>query len=48
MEQIIKALKTKGAIINEETLSHISVLPYKYIIPIGTYFVKGGYEREMI
>lgn len=48
MEHIIKAIKIKDTIINEETLSHISLLPYKHIVPMGTYFVEAEYEKMII
>jgi hypothetical protein len=39
MSEIINKLKDNGTFIDEKSLSHISLLPYKYVIPMGTYFV---------
>ena len=30
----------KGEKIDNETLSHISLLPYKHVLPHGTYFIE--------
>lgn len=48
MEQIIKALKANGETIDEETLSHISLLPYKHVIPMGTYFVEAEHAKILL
>jgi TnpA family transposase len=40
MSEIINKLKDNGTFIDEKSLSHISLLPYKHVIPMGTtYFV---------
>jgi hypothetical protein len=39
MIEIINKLKDNGTFIDEKSLSHISLLPYKHVIPMGTYFV---------
>ena len=39
MSEIINKLKDNGSFIDEKSLSHISLLPYKHVIPMGTYFV---------
>ena len=36
---IVEKLREQGEIIEDETLSHISLLPYKHVLPHGTYFV---------
>ncbi len=38
MSEIITQLRENGEHISDETLSHISLLPYKHVIPMGTYF----------
>lgn len=39
INDIVDGLKQKGETIDDETLSHISLLPYKHVLPNGTYFV---------
>jgi hypothetical protein len=39
MGEIIDQLKNNGEFIDDKCLSHISLLPYKHVIPMGTYFV---------
>lgn len=39
MEKIVKQLRANGEEISDEVLSHISLLAYKHVIPMGTYFV---------
>jgi hypothetical protein len=36
---IIESLKQQGDVIGNDTLSHISLLPYKHVLPNGTYFI---------
>ena len=38
---IIESLRQQGEIIDDETLSHISLLPYRHVLPNGTYFIEG-------
>jgi len=40
IEKIINQLKSQGEEINDEVLAHISLLPYKHVLPQGTYFVE--------
>lgn len=40
IHEIITALRQQGEIIDDETLSHISLLPFKYVLPHGTYFIE--------
>jgi TnpA family transposase len=37
---IIDNLKLQGEIIDNQALSHISLLPYKHVLPNGTYFIE--------
>lgn len=39
MSGIVDQLRKGGEKITDETLSHISLLPHKHVIPMGTYFV---------
>tara|TARA_B100001964_G_scaffold234383_1_gene292961 strand:+ start:263 stop:739 length:477 start_codon:yes stop_codon:yes gene_type:complete len=39
INEIINQLKKNGERISDKTLSHISLLPYKHIVPMGTYFI---------
>jgi len=39
MSEIISKLQASGMLIDERCLSHISLLPYKHVIPMGTYFI---------
>ena len=39
IDGIIKQLEAHGEVISDETLSHISLLPYKHVLPNGTYFI---------
>ena len=40
IEKIIDQLKSQNEEINDEVLVHISLLPYKHVLPQGTYFVE--------
>ena len=44
MSQIIEDLKNNGEYIEEKCLSHISLLSYKHVIPMGTYFVDNNLQ----
>jgi len=35
---IVESLRRQGEVINEESLPHISLLPFRHVIPNGTYF----------
>jgi len=39
IQEIVDDLRRQGEEIQDETLSHISLLPFKHIIPNGTYFI---------
>jgi hypothetical protein len=36
---IVDNLRQNGENIEDETLAHISLLPYKHVLPNGTYFI---------
>ena len=38
ISDIIGQLRAQGEIINDETLSHISLLAHRHVVPMGTYF----------
>jgi TnpA family transposase len=37
---IVENLRSQGVEIDKETLSHISLLPFKHVVPNGTYFIE--------
>jgi len=37
---IVEDLRQQGEVIDNETLSHISLLPFKHVLPNGTYFIE--------
>lgn len=39
ISQIIEELREQGEVIEDSTLKHISLLPYKHVLPNGTYFI---------
>ncbi len=39
ISDIITDLRNQGEVIEDETLSHISLLPFKHVVPNGTYFI---------
>lgn len=39
INNLVKELRDRGEVIEDETLSHISLLPYKHVIPNGSYFI---------
>jgi diketogulonate reductase-like aldo/keto reductase len=40
VNDIVENLRSQGAEIDKETLSHISLLPFKHVVPNGTYFIE--------
>ncbi len=40
IDSIVQDLRRQGEEIDDETLSHISLLPFKHVLPNGTYFVE--------
>ncbi|MEM1119177.1 MAG: Tn3 family transposase [Bacteroidota bacterium] len=39
INDLVLDLRSRGEVIEDETLSHISLLPYKHVIPNGSYFI---------
>ncbi len=39
IDKIVTSLRQQGEEIDDDTLSHISLLPYKHVLPNGTYFI---------
>lgn len=37
---IVEQLRSQGETVEDETLRHIALLPYKHVIPNGTYFIE--------
>lgn len=40
ISRIVDSLREQGETVDDETLRHISLLPYKHVLPNGTYFVE--------
>ncbi|NQY73594.1 MAG: Tn3 family transposase, partial [Candidatus Margulisbacteria bacterium] len=38
ISEIVDQLQKNGETISKDTLKHISLLPHKHVIPMGTYF----------
>lgn len=41
ISNIVDELRTQGETVDDNLLAHISLLPYKHVLPNGTYFAKG-------
>jgi TnpA family transposase len=39
INNIIESLRAQGEVIENETLAHISLLPYRHVVPNGMYFI---------
>lgn len=39
INEVVENLRTQGEVIETETLSHISLLPFKHVVPNGMYFI---------
>ena len=39
IHDLVEGLRQRGEEIDNETLSHVSLLPYKHVLPNGTYFI---------
>ena len=39
INEVVENLKKQGEIIENDTLSHVSLLPFKHVLPNGTYFI---------
>jgi hypothetical protein len=40
INDIVEALRAQGEEIDKETLAHISLLPFRHVVPNGTYFIE--------
>jgi TnpA family transposase len=40
INEIVESLRSQGENIDKETLSHISLLPFRHVVPNGTYFIE--------
>jgi TnpA family transposase len=40
INDIVEKLRSQEEVIDNETLSHISLLPFKHVVPNGTYFIE--------
>jgi TnpA family transposase len=40
INEIVEKLRSQGEDIDKETLSHISLLPFRHVVPNGTYFIE--------
>ena len=40
ISDIVESLRNQGEIVDDETLAYISLLPFKHILPNGTYFIE--------
>jgi TnpA family transposase len=40
INEIVENLRSQGENIDKETLSHISLLPFRHVVPNGTYFIE--------
>ncbi|PKM10411.1 MAG: hypothetical protein CVV13_13160 [Gammaproteobacteria bacterium HGW-Gammaproteobacteria-3] len=38
IQNIVEDLRKQGEQVDDKTLPHISLLPYKHVLPNGTYF----------
>ena len=45
ISEIVDQLRDQGEDIDDETISHISLLPYKHVLPNGTYFIKDTQKK---
>ena len=39
INDIVESLKAQGEVIEDKTLSHISLLPFRHVVPNGMYFI---------
>ncbi len=46
ISHIVDELRRQGATLENEILAHISLLPYKHVLPNGTYFVESPTEQD--
>jgi hypothetical protein len=46
INDIVESLRQHGEETDDETLSHISLLPFRHVVPNGTYFIK-DFQRDL-
>lgn len=46
ISNIVVGLRKQGETVDDDTLTHISLLPYKHVLPNGTYFLEGEGEGD--
>ncbi len=39
IHEVVKSLRSQGEELEDETLAHISLLPFKHVVPNGAYFL---------
>ena len=39
INEILESLKRQGEAVDDEAISHVSLLPFKHVLPNGTYFI---------
>ena len=44
---VVEQLRANSEMISDEDLSHISLLAYRHVVPMGTYFTEGIIQPEM-
>ena len=42
INDIVENLRAQGEEIDKETLAHISLLPFRHVVPNGMYFIEEG------
>ena len=42
MGETVDRLRAEGEVTDDEELSHVFLLPFKHVMPNGTYFSDGG------
>ena len=42
MGETVERRRAESEVIDDEELSHVSLLPFKHVMPNGTYFIDGG------
>jgi Tn3 transposase DDE domain-containing protein len=40
ISNIVDELRKQGETVDDDLLAHISLLPYKHVLPNGTYFIE--------
>jgi len=39
INNIVESLRQQSEVVDDEALSHISLLPFRHVLPNGTYFI---------